>query len=165
MKLCKKCKNEISVERLEIIPEAVECGSCITSREKKEESSGYVPPVFTEANSVYADEAINEKSFKLNSKIQRSAKKKKYTQLPGLSKAQKGKLKYRALINVVFNKNKTYHYSLKKFCDTFKVNTADAVAAANAGYTFHNDYGVLSMVKGTKTIIIGSVKNRQSKFE
>lgn len=50
MKLCKKCKKEISSERLEIIPDATECGLCLNKLEYKHEISDIIQPPIPKAN-------------------------------------------------------------------------------------------------------------------
>jgi hypothetical protein len=169
MKLCKICSNTIDEIRLEIIPDATTCASCINKKVFiPQQATEYTTAPITQFDIIAAEntkvrQSINENSFYLKPQ---KAKKKAAPQLPGLSKGNKKKGK-NAKVNVVpftfQGTDKIYKYGLNKFCEEYNVNKDDAKAAVAAGYKFHFINGCLWLDKGYTKVRIGSVANRKEK--
>lgn len=161
--LCQFCKNEISSERLEILPDTKLCLYCATGHEqpvvvqRKARKLRNIAPALIDKHPDYYKEK-ERKSRKKQIKHE-----KKYTQLPGLNKRMRNSSVTSNLIPVDYGNNKVYKYSVKKFSDTFKINEYEASAAVSGGYTFICTNGVLYMKHANgRSIRVGNVNNRKT---
>jgi hypothetical protein len=160
---------------LEVLPDTTLCKTCAKSREPAVTKVVLPPPLdpqpYIDAQIPYARQ--NTKSFVVKTKKTKKAvvpsdTKPKYTQIGGLTKADKRKQPTITHVPVEFRSQgnvHTYQYRIKTFRNTFKVNTTDIQSAAAAGYSFYIEAGILYLDrKGKKSNVrIGKYTKRKAK--